>query len=547
MNIDISQIGYRWKGIYSEFLNYADNDVVYKDGGAYVIRNGAPVTFALGQQDATLKGHLLTGGVSAGGFGNMVLHSKGAGGVEFRFQDTKNGTLAVKLADCYRAGQYYQSNYFMVAHMHDGSLRSWGRAIGGQSGTGSTGDTGRTFPGRVAFPPGTPHITKTVIVWDAAYYIDASGGLWHSGQNNQNMAGTGAENKLPTKLNGYGDIPADAVIVDAAGGADWYISRNVFFLDNQGRVYALGGNNQSLLGVAGASATPRIVPFTIDTPIAKMFCGGGTYSGSALITTEGQLWVAGHVDTTGYNPNYPHSLWMPWGLDKPVKQVTYSESDNHALTDAQYERGGTILLENGDLYGWGHNGAQVGHGFGIAYSGNAWPDGNAGTGFPVFMMSGVKDAALKTGGYGLITVLKNDGTVWYSGYGSDLGTPNITTFEQYCPDHMTDITMLKMHGAQYGALLVTLRDDGTVWAAGRNNTGVRGVGTTVQEVPTAPAALDKTVVDFQVTGAVYAASANANIVYLTSDGQVYASGSGSYGMTNDDDNSDSYVPTQILF
>ena len=67
MNLDISALGYRWRGLYSPYLSYRDGDVVFKEGGAWVIRHGQPQPFALGQQDATLKGHLLTGGVSAGG------------------------------------------------------------------------------------------------------------------------------------------------------------------------------------------------------------------------------------------------------------------------------------------------------------------------------------------------------------------------------------------------------------------------------------------------------------------------------------------------
>ena len=49
MNIDIAKLGYRWKGIYSQYIAYTDNDVVYLNGGAYVIKNGLPTAFGLGQ------------------------------------------------------------------------------------------------------------------------------------------------------------------------------------------------------------------------------------------------------------------------------------------------------------------------------------------------------------------------------------------------------------------------------------------------------------------------------------------------------------------
>ena len=103
MNIDINNLGYRWKGVYSPYLSYLNNDVVYKDGGAYVMRNGVATPFALGQQDAVLAGHVLTGGVSVGGLANMVLHSNGASGMEFRFMGGRNGTIATALMSTERA------------------------------------------------------------------------------------------------------------------------------------------------------------------------------------------------------------------------------------------------------------------------------------------------------------------------------------------------------------------------------------------------------------------------------------------------------------
>ena len=219
MNFDISVLGYRWCGIYSPYLSYRDGDVVFKDGGAWVIRHGLPQPFALGQQDAVLKGHLLTGGVSVGGIGSMVLHSNGADGVEFRFMADRNGTIATALMNTDRAAaDYHSSNYFMAAIMNDGSVRAWGRALVGQQGTGNTGDIGRTFPARVAFPPGTPRIASVTCLWDATYFIDADGGLWHAGSSN----GWGSDNPVPKRLNGVGQLPADAVVKQMITGHDWY-------------------------------------------------------------------------------------------------------------------------------------------------------------------------------------------------------------------------------------------------------------------------------------------------------------------------------------
>ena len=133
MNLDISALGYRWRGLYSPYLSYRDGDVVFKEGGAWVMRHGQPQPFALGQQDAVLKGHLLTGGMSVGGIGSMVLHANGADGVdgvEFRFMADRNGTVATALMNTDRAAaDYHSANFFMAALMNDGSVRAWGRAL----------------------------------------------------------------------------------------------------------------------------------------------------------------------------------------------------------------------------------------------------------------------------------------------------------------------------------------------------------------------------------------------------------------------------------
>ena len=551
MNLDISQLGYRWKGVYSQYLSYSDNDVVYSNGGAYVIRNGALAPFALGQQDAALKGQILAGGGGVKGVGNMVLHSNGDS-IEFRFQDTRNGTLATALGDSYNPGGYYQNYYGMHAIMHDGSVRSWGYQDNGFGGSGDLGDTGKTFPTRVAFPPGTPRIVKIRYCWDHTYYIDAEGGFWHSGAENQNMSCVGAQCNLPTKINGYGDIAADTKIVDVNTGTDWFSNRQGFAIDDQGRVYGFGLNNYDSQGITGTSPYPRLIPFTVDTPIAKVFASGCNYAGSAFISREGQLWVAGHIDFAMGMAQTPHHQFAPWGLDKPVKEVVYHESDDHdAANGTQYYRSMLILLENGDLYGYGHQGNQVTHNWGIGANHHAFYDTvTPNRTVPLKILTGVKQASTINGGYARILALMNDGTVQgtgYDGFGQIGGGGNTGTWRQVSPGILENGVALKFFGARYGGAAYVLRDDGTVVGWGRNQYGVRGTGTDADGAATGPALLDKTVVDFQISGQCYDSTSNQTLHMLTSDGQVYASGSGNYSVNGDDDSEPAYVPRQILF
>lgn len=551
MNIDINQIGYRWKGLYSEYLSYSENDVVYKAGGAYVIRNGAPQPFALGQQDATLKGHLLTGGVSAGGFGNMVLHSNGASGVEFRFQDTRNGTLATGLMDnrTGRLGQYLASSYYMIAIMNDGSARSWGSQGNGRAGAGSY-DIGRTFPTRVAFPPGTPPVIAIQNNWAHSYFITADGMLWTSGIGDSYLGGTNQNNvPIPQKINGYGDLGSTTKVVKVRCAYGDNASPQTMILDEQGRVYVLGQNPYGSLGISGVSNVPRLLPFTADVPIKEMVMQGSQYGASHLISEDGDLYVAGHQSTSGwgYSDLPTHRLWMPWGQDKKVKQCMMSETDAHWVAGYNAYRTQGVVLENGDLYVWGDQGGQYGCGWGINYTSDIWPGNQY---HPRKVLDGVKEYAAVQGGYPKLLALRDDGTVWGTGDSNySVISSARQTWAQEGPGIITNATRLTMNGSQYSATAGVLQSDGTVIMWGHDDTGGFGTGDAVSRPSTAasPARVPGRVVDFQWVGYFAVSQPYFTTIFLTETGQVYASGSGYYAVNGDDDNENCYAPRQIQF
>ena len=551
MNIDISQIGYRWKGIYSANLAYVDNDVVYYSGGAYVIRNGVPQPFALGQQDATLKGHLLTGGVSAGGFGNMVLHSNGASGVEFRFQDTRNGTLATKLMDCRtgRLGHYLSASYYMAAVMNDGSARSWG-SQNGRGGAGSN-DIGRTFPTRAAFPPGTPAVIDIYNVWSVTYFLTADGMVWMSGDGGNNMGGANIAGvtAIPRKLQGFGDLGANTKIVKVRGAAGDNNLPQAMLLDDQGRVYVLGTNQYGAAGIAGAANVPRLLPLTETVPMKDMFMQGSLYGASMLISTAGDLYVAGHQSTSGWGSvDVPtHRLWMPWGQDKKVKQCMMSETDAHWVAGYNAYRTQGVVLENGDLYVWGDGSGQTPSGWGVGYNSDIWP----GTQYhPRKVFEGVKEYAAVHGGYQKNIALLTDGTVWGTGDSNfSVINPTRNTWAQEGVGVISNATRLTMNGSQYSATVGVLTSAGEVIMWGHDDTGGFGTGAAVSRTSTAasPALVPGRVVDFQWVGYFAVAQPYFTTIFLTEGGQVYASGSGYYSVNGDDDSENCFAPRQIQF
>lgn len=295
MNLDISALGYHWRGIYSPYLSYRDGDVVFKEGGAWVIRQGQPQPFALGQQDAILKGHLLTGGISVGGIGSMALHSNGADGVEFRFMADRNGTIAAALMNTDRAAaDRHSSSYFMAAIMNDGSVRAWGRAVNGQQGTGNTGDIGRTFPARTAFPPGTPRIVSATCVWDDSFFLDADGGLWHAGGNEAGLAsGVGSANPVPRKINGYGELPSNAFVKRVFTGHDYFGYPLTFLKKADKTLWACGAG--AYWGNANGSNSGNFVQVPVGNTVVKAVHGGtGSYNYGAALLENGTVYAWGY-------------------------------------------------------------------------------------------------------------------------------------------------------------------------------------------------------------------------------------------------------------
>lgn len=557
MNIDISQIGYRWKGIYSANLSYAENDVVYKDGGAYVIRSNVPVPFALGQQDAAVKGHLLTGGLSAGGFGNMVLHSDGAT-VEFRFQDTRNGTLAVQLARSDHQASSRGTYDSGMAIMQDRSVRSWGFQASGGTGTG-TAAIGRTLPNRVPFPPGTPHIVDILRFWDETFYLDAAGTVWHSGANGNSIGGYGTttDQPIPRKVNGNGDLGTDTKIAKLTGRMDWYDYRGAGFIDDAGRVYVTGNNVSSRMGLGATVAdvnVPRLIPLTETVPMKDMFFGCSNNGATWLLSRTGQLYSCGEQNTSGRGGGntVTHELWMPWGETNTVKEVVHSTSDEHWVAGAQYPRVTTALLDNGDLYMWADSGGYVSSGYGTGYAGQVFPSGSAL--HPYKVNEGVVTAASKNGGYHTTLCLMDDGSIQHSGHSATVAPVNVATWTTLDPTVFNNGTKLLMQGSQYVATASLLRSDGQLIMWGDGQGGRLGIGydgdtnwTSGNATYPQPTKLEKTVVDFQPVGNSSADTTSAGMQILTSDGGVYLVGSGASAVNGDDDNEYIAVPRQIIF
>jgi alpha-tubulin suppressor-like RCC1 family protein len=554
MNIDIAKLGYRWKGIYSAFLTYVDNDIVYMNGGAYVIKNGLPVAFGLGQRMATGAGQVLTGNVAVSGIPDTALHSNGADSMEFRFMGGRNGVIATKLMSTDRmecSGNNLSNNY-MSAIMSDGSVRIWGLKANGQSGTGLYSTEDFSLPSRVAFPPGTPSIKQVVSNWNDTYFLDANGTVWHSGANRSDyMSGrnTVGATGIPTKINGFGDLGVNTVITKIFQSNGYGSSPSMFLLDNLGRVYCWGYNGYGNLGNGTITniLVPYLIPFTVTTPIKDIYATGA-YAATFLITTTGIMYTAGETNTSLYTAtNREFRPVMPWGFNKTVKQVFGSETyysggdPPGAIASRRYG----VVLDNGEMWCWGDASGSFADGFGISYTTGVF-QGNAI--YPIKVLDGVSFAQANAG-WQTMMALMTDGTVKWTGYnGQGIGGANAgrQTWITIGDGFLTGVTKLRMYGYASYSTAVALLNDGRVivWGYGANGQVGDGYNTTTN-YPNKYLLIDKTVVDFEA-GAQFGAGSGA-LYCLTSDGQVMMNGIGTNSASGDPAATSRFAPSPIIF
>jgi alpha-tubulin suppressor-like RCC1 family protein len=541
MKIDISTIGYRWKGIYSQYLAYAERDVVFKNGGAQVYRNGTFVPFALGQQDVVSPGAILTGGDEKFGIYGTVLHSNGASSVDFQFMGVRNGTVAVALAEPINSGGYVQSFYHTSVLMNNGSVRAWGYNESSRNGLGLI-DQAFARPMTVAFPAGTPKIKSVKIGVGATYYIDANQCLWAAGSNVGGRQGTGSLNYVPKKVNGNGDLPLNAKVVKMVVGYDYFGGEMMACITTEGRVYIWGINDSGQLGLGDTTSRtlPTLLPLSVARPMKDVFLSAGGYGVGGFLTTAGKLYTCGGVrNGHGYSTSTP-VLLEPWDDGATVKLLRISESDAHWVAGSQYYQRQLVVLDNGELWLWGDVGGQV----------SDIPI----LGVPTRVLTGVKDAYSWSGGYDRSIALMLDGTVkavGYCGFAINGGDTNTTIWTTIGGSYLTGVTKIQAMGGTYGTTAMALRSDGKAVGWGYGVNGMLGKGdtadTTAAQAPNGFVLLDETIVDFAMSGTCEGGTLYAANHFLTSDGRVFSVGSGYYYQNGTYANVGTAVPRKIVF
>jgi alpha-tubulin suppressor-like RCC1 family protein len=563
MKIDTTKLGYRWKGAYADGVNYEKGDVVRKDGKVVSWNGYSWTQMASDQINATQRGEIATPDENQTlvGVEGMDLYA-GDGSLEWKYSDGRKITAVARLpelpdsGDCYAAG----SGQTMSAIMTDGTVRVWGRNANGL-GTGYIADYDTPVPVQAQFPKGTAPIVKLWQGYWSHYALDAQGQLWAWGYNNYGQLGVGSTSNvgIPTLVNGQGDLPANATVVDVAVGQGYYSYSRTLIKTSDGRVYFCGHNNYGIAGVGDNAnrSVPTLVLRSLDIEVEWMTISGHYYGASWLVTPEGHVWgsgqdnAIGNIRNNGDPADAKHELGY-WSVEDPIAKIYMEESDEHVTAGDQYYRQYMMISKAGNVWSWGH-GSTYSSGTNLIQA-----PGAANTWAPHYdpRISNVVSGGVSGGWYNTAHVVKSDGTVWAIGASQDSASyPNSNTSEWLQLDtsavtgtnKLVNIDRMYFSGARHGKTAAYITKDGKFYQMGMNDYGSSGDGW-ANQVPYDYAILPGPITQFYWTGWCYD-SANQHACFaLTGDGNAYHWGYGSRGVSGRDlDGNHGYTPSPVIF
>ena len=326
---------------------------------------------------------------------------------------------------------------------NDGTLWGCGKNDYGQLGLGDTTH-------RYTFTQITTNVNDIKSVYcgkNHTFMLKNDGTLWSCGRNEDGQLGLGDSNHRNT----FAQVTINADDIKEIYCGDYH----TFILKNDGTLWGAGYNGYGQLGLGDSNNRTTFTQITTNTDDIKEICCGSCYT--FILENDGTLWSTGQ---NGYG-----QLGLGGGGNRSTfTQVTANVIDGvKSVCCGDYQ---TYILKNdGTLWSCGRN-DYGGLGLGDAKNRNIFTQ----------ITTNVDNIKEICCGSCYTFILKNDGTFWGTGQNNlgELGLEDGNhryTFTQITTntDNIKQICCCYDHD-------IILKNDGTLWGSGYNGYGGLGLG-----------------------------------------------------------------------
>ena len=479
--------------------------------------------------------------IAAGGFHALALRNDGtvwAWGLNAEGQlgdgTTSNRLTPVQITGLTGITAISASSGHSLARKNDGTVWAWGSNTSGQLGDGTV--IQRSTPAPVA---GLSGIVSIAAGGGRSFAVAGDGSVWFWGRL---ASDTSQANSYSPETNAPIKINAPTGLATISAGQSHQIA-----LRNDGTLWTWGDNQFGQLGDGTSFFRPS--PQKVSLPQNALSMSAGAIT-SAAVLTDGSVWVWGSNEaglTGAAGAQYLTATLTNLGAYAvtPAAITASASAGSQAVT----------LSTDAPTFGWTASSTVPWltvnplSGTGAGSLTLSWTANTsvyerfgsvtvAGKTVTVRQAAGAAAPVVRVAaGDGFHLHLKNDGTVWAWGRNSNSQLGNGNQVDQPAPVRVGSLTtVVELAAGQSHAL--ARRSNGTVWAWGANQSGQVGNGAFSSAVAS-PVQVSG------LTGVVAIAAGGYHSLALKSDGTVWAWGSNGDGQLGDGTGIDRNLPVQV--